>query len=322
MKPYFEQGGISVYCGHVRDVLATMDASEIGLVLADPPYGVTSLAWDRWPDSWPMTVAGAIPDETPLWCFGSMRMFVEHMTEFTGAGWRFAQDVIWEKHNGSNFHADRFRRVHEMATQWYRGDWGAVFKEPQFTQDVTARQVRRKGRPAHTGEIKGSSYVSEDGGSRLMRSVLQVPSVHGDTDVFNETQKPLGILEPLIRYSLAPGKVLLDPFCGAGSSLVVAKQLGARAVGIDIREEQCEATARRLTQTMAFGTQPPAPASDTSLVPPLPEVPPARAVTERREPRVGVSGAGPDAPAALPRREPAPPKRMTVFGPDGEKVAL
>lgn len=251
VKPYFTQGNISVYCGDARELLGGgIDVSDVGCVVGDPPYEVTSLAWDRWPVGWPAIVAAAVPAEASLWCFGSMRMFLQRRDEF--AAWSFGQNIVWEKHNGSNFHADRFRNVHELAIQWYRGAWADVFKAPQFTMDATARQVRRKGRPAHMGEIAGSNYVSEDRGPRLMRSVLRVPSVHGDADVFNETQKPLGLLEPLIRYSLAPGQTLLDPFCGAGSSLVIAKQLGARAIGIDIREEQCEATARRLTQEIAF----------------------------------------------------------------------
>jgi len=49
---------------------------------------------------------------------------------------------------------------------------------------------------------------------------------------------------------------------------------------------------------------------------------PARAATERREPQADVSGAGEDGPASRPRREPPPPKRLTIIGPDGEVVPL
>lgn len=315
MKPYFEQAGIAVYHGDARELLGGgIDVSDVGCVVADPPYGETSLDWDRWPMGWPMVIAERVPESASLWCFGSMRMFLRQNREFDD--WRFAQDIVWEKHNGSSFHADRFKRVHEVATQWYRGEWESVFKYPQFTNDATARQVRRKRRPPHMGEISeaGSHYVSEDGGPRLMRSVLRVPSVHGDADVFNETQKPLGILEPLIRYSLAPGRVLLDPFCGAGSALVVAKMLGARAIGVDIRESQCEATAKRLIQTMAFAAQPPGAPAEEALSAPPPEAPSARAENIRREPPAVVSGAGPDAAARVADTS---PKRMTVHWPDG-----
>lgn len=220
-------------------------------MIADPPYGSTSLAWDKWPKDWPFELAEHVPENAALWLFGTMRMYFDHLGEF--ADWKFSQHVVWEKHNGSGFAADRFRPVHENAIEWYRGPREKVFVAPQFTNDATARQVRRKGRPPHTGSIGVSTYESEDGGPRLMRSVIRVPSVHGDADVANETQKPIGIIEPLVRYSLAPGKVLLEPFMGAGTALVVAKQLGALGVGCDTRENQCEAAAKRLVQTMVLG---------------------------------------------------------------------
>lgn len=255
MTPFFEQGGIRVFHGDARELLPALatEFADVSCVIADPPYGVTSLAWDRWPAAWPMAVAQHVPEPASMWCFGSMRMLLDRATDFGAAGWRYAQDIVWEKQNGSGFDAQRFRRVHEHAVMFYRGLWADVYTKPQFTSDATARTVRRKGRPPHTGQIGSARYVSADGGPRLMRSVLQVDSVHGDADVYNETQKPLGIVEPLVRYSLRPGSMLLDPFCGSGTALVVAKQLGARAVGIDVREEQCEAAARRLTQSLALG---------------------------------------------------------------------
>lgn len=217
MTPYFEQGGIAVYCGDAREIVPALDLSDSVAVVADPPYGETSLAWDRWPVGWPAAIAAAVPEKAiSLWCFGSMRMFLDRREEFSP--WRFAQDIVWEKHNGSGFHADRFKRVHEHATHWYRGVWADVYVSPQFTNDATARQVRRKGRPQHLGHIESSAYESRDGGPRLQRSVLRVRSCHGSA--VNPTQKPIGIVEPLIRYSCRPGGIVLDPFCGSGTSLV------------------------------------------------------------------------------------------------------
>ena len=254
MKPYVEQGGIRVFLGDVREVLPALAASEaldVSCVLADPPYGVTSLAWDKWPTGWPDAVARHVPENASLWCFGSMRMFLSSTDDFRA--WRYSQDVVWEKQNGSGFDAERFRRVHEHAVMFYRGLWGEVFTKPQQTfGHAPMKKFRSPGKPAaHMGDIRHSTY--ESSGERLMTTVIRVPSVHGDADVFNETQKPIGIVEPLVRYSLRPGSVLLDPFCGSGTALVVAKQLGARAIGIDCREDQCEASAKRLVQTMALG---------------------------------------------------------------------
>ena len=70
-------------------------------IVADPPYGETSLAWDRWPHGW-LDVAATVTRS--LWCFGSLRMYLEHAEEFDRGprpGWKLSQDIIWEKHNGS-----------------------------------------------------------------------------------------------------------------------------------------------------------------------------------------------------------------------------
>lgn len=248
MKPYFEQAGIRIYLGDVWDVVPDLDLSTVGCVIADPPYEQTSLGWDSWPTLWPDYLADHLPESASMWCFGSLRMYMERRDDFVA--WKLSQDLVWEKHNGSSFHADRFRRVHETPTHWYRGQWARVYKSTPTTPDATSRQVRRKKRPAHMGDIGESSYQSEDGGPRLMRSVIYAPSCHGAAE--NETEKPIGIVEPLVRYALAPGATLLEPFMGTGPGLQVAKQLGQNAIGIDLREQQCEVAAKRLTQTMGF----------------------------------------------------------------------
>jgi site-specific DNA-methyltransferase (adenine-specific) len=235
MKPYYEQDGITIYHADCRDVLPALETCD--LAVADPPYGETSLSWD-------VPVSGWLPllPTSSLWCFGSLRFFLAERFD----GWALSQDVVWEKHNGSNFHADRFRRVHELVTHWYRGQWSAIYKRPCVTHDAVARVVRSKTRPTHTGHIDATPYVSVDGGPRLMRSVLRVPSCHGYAE--HPTQKPLGIVQPLIEYGCPPGGLVLDPFMGSGTTLVAAKQLGRRAIGIEIEERYCEIAAQRLSQ--------------------------------------------------------------------------
>lgn len=243
-EPYWEDESIRLYCGDFRDILPQLDLVP-DLCLADPPYNETSLEWDRWPDGWP----GLMPGRS-MWCFGSMRMFLDRRDEF--GTWKLSQDVVWEKHNGSTFHADRFRRVHEHATHWYRGPWSDLHHHTPTTQDAVRKTVRRKARPAHTGNIDASSYVSHDGGPRLMGSVIYSRSMHGTS--INETEKPRGILEPLIEYGCPPTGVVLDPFAGSCSTLVAARATGRLSVGIEKREEQCErAVMCRLSQgVLAF----------------------------------------------------------------------
>jgi site-specific DNA-methyltransferase (adenine-specific) len=176
---------------------------------------------------------------------GSFRFWIAWASIFEANGFRHAQEIVWEKQNGSNFHADRFRRVHELAVNWYRGRWSDIYRNPQVTFDAKARTVRRE-RILHTGDIEPTTYTSREGGPRLMRSVLQVRSEH--RRAVHPTQKPVGILRPLIGYSVPPGGVVLDLFAGSGSTLLAARDIGRRAIGIEVREDYCEATVKRLRQ--------------------------------------------------------------------------
>jgi site-specific DNA-methyltransferase (adenine-specific) len=241
---YYADEAVELWHGDYRELLPVVwkKHGNPDLVLTDPPYGETSLDWDRWVWDWPVEMPGR-----SMWCFGSMRMFLEHSKEF--ANWKLSQDVVWEKHNGSGFHTDRFRRVHEHALHWYRGDWADIYHDVPVTMDARKREVRRKQRPAHTGDIGRSAYTSDDGGPRLRTSVITARSMHGTA--INETEKPAGLVELLLTYACPPGGLVLDVFAGSCSTLVAARNSGRRAVGIELREEQCaKAVEWRLSQTV------------------------------------------------------------------------
>jgi len=248
MTPYYQHAGITIYHGDAREVLPQLSI-DVDVTIADPPTGETALDWDKWPCAWIQSLPGA-----SFWCFGTLRMFRKHMADFQG--WKLSQDIVWEKHNGTGMMVDRFRRVHEQIAHFYKGKWSDVHHEAQKTMDATARQVRRKQKPSHWSKISSGHFVAIDGGPRLMRSVLRVRSEHGRAE--NPTQKPLGILLPIIHYSCPDGGTVLDPMMGSGSTLVAAKLTGRSAIGIDIRESECEIAAKRLRQEVLNFSEVPA----------------------------------------------------------------
>lgn len=239
-EPYWrdEEAGLALYLGDMREILPALDL-QADCIVTDPPYAETSLAWDRWPDGWPQLAATVA---SSMWCFGSMRMFLDRAPEFTD--WRLSQDVVWEKNAGTGFAADRFKRIHEHALHWYRGEWSA-------TRHVVPRQVsrdRNKGsvvRSAigHTGTVGRKAWT--DDGTRLMPSVIYGQNMKGRA--IHPTEKPIGILDPLITYACPERGLVVDPFAGSGSTLDAARQSGRRAIGIEANEVYAEAAVRRLS---------------------------------------------------------------------------
>lgn len=244
MKPHYADETVTLYHGDMREILPALNLTA-DVVVADPPYSETSLTWDRWPDGWPTIVCAATRQ---LWCFGSMRMFLDRRDEFDG--WKLAQDLVWEKNAGTNFTADRFRRVHEHALHWYRGGWGDLYRLPQReprTGPYVAPVVDPSSHPPHTGKIVAHGWT--DDGTRLVKSVIHTPNVRHSGF---PTVKPAPLLRLLLAYSCPPGGLILDPFAGSGSTLAVARELGMRAVGIEADERYCDTIARRLSQGDLF----------------------------------------------------------------------
>lgn len=245
--PYYQDDLVTLYHGDCREVLSTLGSFD--LIVTDPPYGETSLKWDTWPKGWPSILAGHAPS---MWCFGSMRMFLAQRDEF--ADWRMSQDVIWEKNTGTGMATDRFARVHEHAVHWYRGDWSKVYHATPRIKVGSLHRVATKPAGAlkaqHLGGVSNTS-AWEDDGTRLVHSVFRIHGMHRRGE--HPTEKPTGVLEPLMEYACPPGGSILDPFAGSSSTLAAAKATGRMAVGIEADERYCEAAAKRLSQDTLFG---------------------------------------------------------------------
>jgi len=240
MTPFYVDEAVTLYHGDCREIVPALNLT-VDAIVADPPYGETSLAWDRWPDDWPTAVSGAARS---MWCFGSMRMFLDRRDQFVF--WKLSQDVVWEKQDGSGFVTDRFRRVHETALHFYRGTWSEIHASPpRVGSSGPDKSVRRAAvAPGHHGDRGTSSYV--DDGTRLMRSVIKIRNMHGINA--HPTEKPVGILDPLIRYACPPGGTVLDPFAGSGSTAEAARLTGRKAILVEADERYCELIARRMSQ--------------------------------------------------------------------------
>lgn len=235
-----------VLAGDCREIMPVLGPFD--MIFVDPPYGDTSLVWDKKVRGWEAVALATLKPTGSMWLFGSMRYF---LSEGAPKGFRYAQDIVWEKHNGSGFAADRFKRVHEHAIQFYRADapWSGVYNDVQRTADAVARAVRRKKRPPHTGHIEAGAYLSEDGGPRIRRSVVYMRSAHGYA--IHPTEKPVGLLDILVRTSCPEGGVVADFFAGSAALGEAAAQAGRHYVGTEIDPEMAARAGARLRDIAA-----------------------------------------------------------------------
>lgn len=249
VTPYYADDTVTLYHGDMREILPGLNLAA-DCIVTDPPYELMhrsgTCTWDAWPDGWPALAAGTTRS---MWCFGTFRMFMRRAADIEAAGWRLSDDVVWSKEYGTGVTADRFRRSHEIVTHWYQGQWRDIYHQtPRVPSTVPRVERAVHHRPSSSG--RGFTYTHrpigawEDDGLRYALSVLKAAPVRGG----HPTEKPVPLLDLLIRYACPESGLVLDPFAGSGSTGEAARLAGRRAVLIEGDERYCEATARRLAQ--------------------------------------------------------------------------
>jgi hypothetical protein len=120
-----------------------------------------------------------------------------------------------------------------MVLTWDKGDWPGM-GDLKLPWGPSTEEIY----------VIGSGFVGKRGGS-----VLRVERLTGD--MLHPNEKPVALLAKLIER--CPDGVIADPFMGSGTALVAAKQMGRRAIGVEVREDYCAIAARRLAQGVLFG---------------------------------------------------------------------
>lgn len=222
------------------------------LIIADPPYGETSLRWDRQVEGWLMLARASLRPTGSIWIFGSLRSFLRMSPALRKARLRLAQDVVWQKQNGTGMAADRFKRVHELVVQFYRSDakWARVYNDVRRVSALHKNKsvrIRRADRFGHTGRIGIRDY--HDDGTRIMKSVIAANNVRGG---IHPTEKPVELLEALIETSCPRGGLVGDWFAGSGAAGQACIKTGRRYLGCEIDPVMAERARLRLQGFAAF----------------------------------------------------------------------
>lgn len=214
MKPYYQDGLVTIYHGDCREVwpaVATImpGAASSAAVVTDPPYGIGATTQNRargrgqlaTANDWPVVAGDTEPFDPSPWL---------------GA----PEVVLW----GGNHFADRL----PASPSWLVWD--------KRVRDVTNSSADCE-----------MAWTNLGGPARMFRHMwtgMWRDSERGEA--YHPTQKPVALMRWVIAKVQA--MTILDPYMGSGSTLRAAKDSGRWAIGIELEERYCEIAAKRMAQ--------------------------------------------------------------------------
>lgn len=227
MKPYYERGAVTIYCGDYREILPSLQVKS-DVLLSDPPYG-SGLSVDYADRFSPQ------PGSERWWNSKDRKLNVRHKP-IQGDDSPFDPSmlvsfpsrvhVLW----GANWYANRL----PDSGGWWMWD-----------KRNGERDVSQADWPMSEGELAWTDYGK---GVRIFRHTwfgLIRDSERGYH--VHPHQKPVALMRWCLETAKAKGLVV-DPCMGSGPVLAAARQLGLPVIGIEIEEKYCEEAAKRFVQ--------------------------------------------------------------------------
>lgn len=230
--------------------LQTLCDESVDLIFADPPYNIKKADWDkfesqeeyiRWSLTWIAEAARILKPTGSLYICGFSETLADlkhpAMKYFQGCKW-----LIWHYRNKANLGGDWGRShesiLHLRKTKDFslniddiRIPYGEhTLKYPVHPQAESSQYAKGK---------KSSSVWTPNPLGAKPKDVLEVPTTCNGMEEKTEhpTQKPEELLRKLILASSKVGDIVVDPFSGSGTSLVVAEQLQRLWIGCDVSDE-------------------------------------------------------------------------------------
>lgn len=253
-----------IHHGDCADILAQLPPASIDLAYLDPPFMTnrthatpsvrTGRAAAKFDDRWPTLAAyldflrtrialihRALADTGSILvhCDWRASHHIRLMLDDIFGEDRFVNHLIWWYGLGGSS-PRRFARKHDDILFYARSE-RYHFDPPRV--------------PATSNRMRGQLKKATD--------VLAIPAINNQAKERTgyPTQKPLALLELLIRACSPPNGIVLDPFCGSGTTCVAARKLGRRSIGIDISADAVHVAQQRLveleTESTASDQNPP-----------------------------------------------------------------
>lgn len=221
MTPYYEHKGITIYHADCRDVLPALEGTEIDLVLTDPPYGINGGRGSgnraRGKGNYLSSGWNDTPEYVESVCVPVIEWGVKH-----------AKRTIVTPGNS---------RLHQYLRQLEPDDVGAF-------QHAANGGFNRWG-PIGINIIL---YFGKDPRAGVSQSPSSYKMLTEVNRSIHPCPKPLAAWKWLLNKGSLAGEMVMDPFMGIGTTLVAAKYLERKAIGIEIEERYCEIAAQRLSQ--------------------------------------------------------------------------
>lgn len=249
LPPYFtsEDGQFTLFHGDSLEILPRLGLTGlVNLIFADPPYflsngGITCHAgrmvsvdkgdWDRL-DSvenmhdfnrrWLLACKTVLRPNGTIWVSGTQHVIFSVGYAMQQLGFKLLNIITWEKPNPPPNLSCRY-----------------------FTHSTeTILWAARDSRSKHTFNYEA---MREEAGGKQMKSVWRIPAPSEKEKALGShpTQKPLQLLERIVRASTKEGDLVLDPFAGSGTTGLAAVKFGRRFVGIEADSSFLELAVRR-----------------------------------------------------------------------------
>jgi DNA modification methylase len=214
MKPYFDDGQCVIYHGDCREILPGLWAD---VVVTDPPYGIGADVRQAARANKQHGRALAPSSDYGFTAWDSTPPDAETFAALLRCA---PYSIIW----GGNYFALAPSRCWLV---WDKDNGKNGYADCELAWTNLDRAVRRL-------RYRWMGMLQEPGVERNIRE--------------HPTQKPLAVMRWAIQQAPAESATVLDPFMGSGTTLRAAKDLGRRAIGIEIEERYCEIAAKRLAQ--------------------------------------------------------------------------
>lgn len=244
-KPYYEADGIALYRGEALAVMADLPDASIDAVITDPPYCAGAIS-----EAQRTRAAGQGLRSENIRKFG---WFVGDNMGTAGLTWLLRAIGV-----------EALRVVKPTGSVLVFCDWRMMSAlQPAIESSGLRFQNLVVWDKKHMGLGMGFRARHE----LILHFTLGAPEYHdlGTANVLeagrvtadereHQTQKPTHLLSQLIRVASPVEGTVLDPFAGSGSTLVAARDLGRKAIGVELDEAHCDTAVKRLSQaTLDFG---------------------------------------------------------------------